>query len=51
MRANTTGLIPKAKEDQAKALTDTIVKDIATATSYLTDGDFKSEDDELTLDF
>ena len=50
-RANATGLIPKAKEDQVKVSTDTIVKDVATAISYLTDGDFKSEDNELTLDF
>lgn len=50
-RANATGLIPKGKEEQAKTTADTSVKDVATATEYLIDGDYKSEDDELTLDF
>lgn len=47
-RANATGLLPKAKEPN---IADTVVKDVDTALEYLTDGNFKCEDDELTLDF
>ena len=37
----------KTKEEQTKPL-DPMVKDAATAMAYLIDGEFKSEDDELT---
>ena len=40
----------KAKDDHVKAA-DISVRDVATATEYLIDGDLKSEDDEITLEF
>jgi hypothetical protein len=43
--------IATAKDDHATATADTVVKDPATALEYLIDREFKSEDDELTLEF
>jgi len=40
----------RAKDDHDKAA-DTAVMDAATATEFLIDGDFQSDDDEITLDF
>lgn len=48
MRAGTPGATAKAKDEPAK---DTVVVDVVTATEYLVNSDFKSEDDELTFEF
>ena len=42
--------ITKSKDEKVQT-TETTVKDVATATEYLIDGDLKSEDDELSLEF
>jgi ElaB/YqjD/DUF883 family membrane-anchored ribosome-binding protein len=49
-RATTPGATPKARDDQSRA-TDTAVKDVATAIEYLTVGELKSEDDDLTFEY
>ena len=45
------GSTPKMKEEQAITLADTAITDVETATEYLIDTDFKSEDNELTFEF
>ena len=56
-RALTTRMAPLTTEGslrattRAKSAADTFVKDADTAMEYLIDGDFKSEDDELSFEF
>ena len=50
-RATTVGNTSKAKEDQPKSKTESAVTDPDSAIALLVEGDYKSEDDELTLDF
>ena len=51
-RASTiAGASLKTKDGQPKPMPETAVTDPQSATEYLINGDFKSEDDELTWDF
>ena len=50
-RANTSSGLAKTKaKDNSKKQTDSYVKDPISAANFLMEGDFKSEDDELSFE-
>ena len=50
-RASTALALTKAKiEEEYKKQTDNYVRDVETATNFLIDGEFKNEDDDMSLE-